>query len=592
MEKSIYLCNNFYIFKDNALIRKRVVTAIIITALIIIITHKFWFVYEPISFDSDIKGSGFCNVEVQLNKKDDNNFNKIKKANGRFNLDIQNHINLKIIRAKRPKRLKIIITCDDNSNSLKIKNIKLNNKMISDNSKVNVEYASILKKDKELVLKLPDKKAVLTYPQTLNIKAGVKFYLGILVTIAIISYLFIYEFANLTANFSLKHKKSTADLFFLLIFFIILFIPSLHIDGSEISQFENRYLSKLEPVFDDNNEINGNFTKQFDNWFCDRFNLREKLISSYYFIQNIFTPDYQDDEHIIYNKKNQFVFNKAYGSIHTYLNDNLFTVGELNIIKNNVYDLAKYCKKNNVQLYIMLSSDKESVYGEFYPPYYKKTSEISRFLQLKNALYDIEDLELVIPLENLIKAKNEGLVFLRYDSHLNNIGSYIEYLTLLKKIKEKFPYVNYLSEDDFIKNKVSNQTGESIGYIFAIDKKKLKDERYILELKNKNAKQTSNINFGEKYNMYVYENQKSNNKLKVVIAGDSFHIKYLDYLAEDFYRVSSLFAKNGSDFKFDENIKEKLFSNRPDILIIETTERFLDRFLYLESFNNMFEENE
>ena len=58
--------------------RRRTIIAIIVTVITVICTNKLWLVYSPMPVEMDIKGSGNCNIEVQLNKKDNNKFEKIK----------------------------------------------------------------------------------------------------------------------------------------------------------------------------------------------------------------------------------------------------------------------------------------------------------------------------------------------------------------------------------------------------------------------------------------------------------------------------------------------------------------------------------
>ena len=68
--------------------KKRTVIAIIITIITIIATNKYWFVIRPMSVNFDIFGHGACNIEVQLNNKDDDEF-----INKTVDLKITNHDN-------------------------------------------------------------------------------------------------------------------------------------------------------------------------------------------------------------------------------------------------------------------------------------------------------------------------------------------------------------------------------------------------------------------------------------------------------------------------------------------------------------------
>ena len=91
------------------------------------------------------------------------------------------------------------------------------------------------------------------------------------------------------------------------------------------------------------------------------------------------------------------------------------------------------------------------------------------------------------------------------------------------------------------------------------------------------------------YNFRIYNNNYANNRLKLVIIGDSFHQNYIPLLAESFSSVKSLLIGNGEEFILDDQAKDILFKPKPNILIIETTERFLSRLMELDSFFDIFE---
>ena len=102
--------------------------SIIITIITIIATNKFWLIFKPMPVEFDIKGKGKYNLEVQLNKKDDNEFTKIKSGAININLNENDHADFEIKKAKCPKRIRIIIISDfSDFKPLTISNIQLKN---------------------------------------------------------------------------------------------------------------------------------------------------------------------------------------------------------------------------------------------------------------------------------------------------------------------------------------------------------------------------------------------------------------------------------------------------------------------------------
>lgn len=59
-------------------IKKRKVIAILLTFICLILTNKFWLKFRSVPIDFDIWGNGNYNVEVQFNKKNNDEFKKIK----------------------------------------------------------------------------------------------------------------------------------------------------------------------------------------------------------------------------------------------------------------------------------------------------------------------------------------------------------------------------------------------------------------------------------------------------------------------------------------------------------------------------------
>lgn len=75
--------------------------------------------------DMDIKGSGRCNIEVQLNKQDNDKFEKIKTQEKQVNLDEASHVRFDVQRARYPKRIRFVFRNIESDKPIEIKNISL-----------------------------------------------------------------------------------------------------------------------------------------------------------------------------------------------------------------------------------------------------------------------------------------------------------------------------------------------------------------------------------------------------------------------------------------------------------------------------------
>ena len=255
-----------------------------LTIICLILTNKFWFKFRPIPVDFDILGNGNYNVEVQLNKKNNDEFKKVKNGYITINSN-QNfqHARIEIARAKYPKRIKLIFHNVENKTPIKISNLNIKDGKInlipSQKEAFKAIGASIKTKDALVILYPKDDKIELIYKNKLNINPSIKFEFEIFIIILVVSFLFFWKLVNYISNFKTLKQASRLDIIFLTSFFIILFIPMSHINKNDISIQENRTLAKWNGFLKPNGEINWKFGEDFNNWFNDRFALREKTIT-------------------------------------------------------------------------------------------------------------------------------------------------------------------------------------------------------------------------------------------------------------------------------------------------------------------------
>lgn len=93
--------------------KKRTIITLILTLICIIATNKLWLVFKPMPVSFNVDGFGKYKFIVELNKKDDNKFKKVKSASETIDLlGYEDVVNMDIKRSKSPKRLKLVIASD------------------------------------------------------------------------------------------------------------------------------------------------------------------------------------------------------------------------------------------------------------------------------------------------------------------------------------------------------------------------------------------------------------------------------------------------------------------------------------------------
>ena len=80
-------------------------------------------------------------------------------------------------------------------------------------------------------------------------------------------------------------NKDKADIIFLIVIFILLFIPMLHIDKSTYQEIENRKLATYKSFIKKNNKINKKYSRDLENYITDRFFGRMQAVNLYSLIR-------------------------------------------------------------------------------------------------------------------------------------------------------------------------------------------------------------------------------------------------------------------------------------------------------------------
>lgn len=178
------------------------------------------------------------------------------------------------------------------------------------------------------------------------------------------------------------------------------------------------------------------------------------------------------------------------------------------------------------------------------------------------------------------------MLFQRYDSHLNEIGGYLEYKVLISEIQKNFPEIKPLKIEDFTIKRYEKSDGDCIKTSPLFKNLQFKESVPCLNMINKTRIEVELVkpNHNNYYTIFKYKNFDITKTRNAVLIGDSFQNNYREYLASHFKNFNSLYVTSGKNFVLDEKTKQALFSEKTDIVIIETTERFLQRLLYLESF--------
>lgn len=89
--------------------RKRTIIALILTILCVAATNRYWLIFKPFNVCFNVKGQGIAHIEVLLNKKNNNDFKKVKRSGLDIDLSKLENFDVTFQHVTSPKRLKLAL---------------------------------------------------------------------------------------------------------------------------------------------------------------------------------------------------------------------------------------------------------------------------------------------------------------------------------------------------------------------------------------------------------------------------------------------------------------------------------------------------
>ncbi len=427
--------------------KKRTILSILITIICVIITNKLWLSFSPMPVSFDISGDGSYKITAVLNKKNDDKFIKVKKEDK--NIDLTNeaiNLTIDVYRAKNPKRLKLMFAKKSfTKNSIVISNLQLNNGelKLDDLSNFSALKADLKIKDDKIILTPKNNNFELICATPLNIKAKVNFEPLLLITLSILIFLISYKLSSYLADFKNIKNQSRIEIVFLTIFMIFLFIPMSHINVNAKSKTENRYLAKWPSFITESSTINYEFGKNYNEWFNDRFALRDIFIQTNNFINCLLNVNlYKSGDITFYKKFNLLIRRKSFWGLENFYKENKEEIYKS--YADNLIRLNNDLKKQNIKLYLLAIPRQCEFFDYNYPD--RLSIRPDSMEDILDHLKKNTDVKFVYPKQEMLEANKESPVYFKTDTHWSKKGAYIGYKSIIELIQKDYPSVPLLEE--------------------------------------------------------------------------------------------------------------------------------------------------
>jgi len=425
-------------------------------------------------------------------------------------------------------------------------------------------------------------------------KTSVHFDFEIFIIITVLSFLLIYKLTDYLADFKTTKRKSRIDIVFLLLFFIMLFVPMMHIDTKSTKSItENRSLAKYKPLFNEEHKINYNYGNDFNSWYNDRFYTRNCLVKLNKKIRYNMAKNYYSLNDIWLNKKN----NCMEHSIIT--EETLFSKKELNESVRNVKRLKQYCDNNNIKLYIIIVPQKSELYQNISAPVTKIIDNRKKTIQMKNYIKKHTGVEIIYMYDQLKALSKKEWAYFKTDHHWTDEGAYLGYLSIMEQVKKDFPNIHITGRDEYnykYSNKVRVNPIDMYheGYTYkriGLKNKNIFDTEYkYFVYKNADNIEFDYKEFDEGYQFLNYKNPIEAPNL--VLFGDSFTLNLLPILPNSFHYTENIYTHLIKGIGTKGKLKRLNIKRFEDEITAKNTDVLIICFCEIEKLNFLYRKGE
>lgn len=225
----------------------------------------------------------------------------------------------------------------------------------------------------------------------------------------------------------------------------------------------------------------------------------------------------------------------------------------------NLLDIQTTLSQKGIDFAVMICPNKEQIYFDKMPESLTKYDDINRTDVLVDFLRTNSDIPLIYPKAELRSLRNDFQLYFKYDTHWNQLGSYIAQQQFMDLLFQKR---NSLRDQEVItlRTNVSGDLATMIGLSQAYHD----DEDYGLMI----GAMTPPIQDGE------YFNDKAQIDQTILLVGDSFRNALVPHFLNEFKHI---YVVQISDYN-----KTLLDTLKPDIVLLEMVERYSKDLAYFD----------
>ena len=356
--------------------------------------------------------------------------------------------------------------------------------------------------------------------------------------------------------------KKVLLLIFIIVFIALTVLPVtvMAISDNSISDekisVENRELAQMPELFSKSNKPNLKFTKEFDDYFSDHFGLRIKMVSAWSLIKFRLFNESSSDE--VVAGRDDWLFSSK--TMDDWFVTNQLTERGIFRLINSLEMIQDYVEEQDCKFIFTVVPNKNTLYGEYMPPFYVKGDEsgknLNRVIERVDEMEsDLQDGYLNIHNYFSFESGDTEPLYLKFDTHWNNCGAMMFYRQLMEKAAEAFPDLEYDDYSDITPELIETDGGDLKNMILP---------GYPLTEKEYDYGIPEAAGLSNPMDRRI-ELESDKNDFTAMFVRDSFFNSVLSLTGNNF--GESIYLRSMS---FDS---AEFFSMAPDIYVIETVER-------------------
>jgi len=350
------------------------------------------------------------------------------------------------------------------------------------------------------------------------------------------------------------------------VFLVIIFTPI--VTQKENWSNENRELASFPDLNVNIWRIPSAYTKYYNDHFPFRNELR---LMGTYIKYNIFNITPKPD--VVQIGEEGWLFLSTDDTRQIYQGIVLYSEEELKTITKNLEKVEQKLASKGIHFYFMVPPLKHQIYSEYLPEGYEKINSYTKRFQLMEYMKNNSSINIIDPYNTLKQRKTDFDLYYKTDTHWNRKGAFLAYQLMVDSLSKAFPSIGVPHEfSDFEITQDYNYKGDLVTLIDLQNT----FQRTSYHMSPKYESTTDGIRIGapmlgELSFQYYNSSTADTTKPRLLLVRDSFS-EYLHPVLSEHFSYTAL----SWSMKLDTN---RINSEKPDVVVFEMMERFIDNLL-------------